>query len=208
MTAHEHFLYNHSLYEHSIKYLKIILSLKSMIINCAGCIIRPPESTDLKSYHKNINDPLIGKNLRAVNYPISFEEARASLARAISNSMCHPTTRDSFIIDVNGECAGAIQLSEIESDHKAKIGYWLGADYREKGIMKKAVIAMTQYGFREYNLRRIYAHVATFNSTSAGLLERCGYNLEGILKMNRLKNGEYFDDYLYSIIRNDRYAKD
>ena len=94
-----------------------------------------------------------------------------------------------------------ITLGEIIRDHKAWIGYWLGSDYRGKGIMTLAIKKITDYGFKRYKLRRIEASVATFNKASTIILEKCGYKLEGTMKKNRLKNGKYYDEYLYAITR-------
>jgi [ribosomal protein S5]-alanine N-acetyltransferase len=156
---------------------------------------------DLDSYHKNINDPLIGKNMWAINYPTSRIQAKKQLINIIKRNQVKPKCSDAFFIIINGECAGLIALGDIEKNHKAKIGYWLGSNYRGKGIMSVALKKLTEYGFRKYKLKRIYARVVTFNKPSVRLLEKCGYKLEGIMKKDRLKNGKYYDNYLYSIIK-------
>jgi RimJ/RimL family protein N-acetyltransferase len=108
---------------------------------------------------------------------------------------------DGFFIDIDGDCVGAISLGGIEKNHQAKVGYWLGKEYRGKGIMTAALKMITEYGFKKYRLKRIIAYVVTFNKPSARLLEKCGYKLEGVLKKHRLKNGKYYDDYLYALTR-------
>lgn len=172
-----------------------------MKLVCKGFILRPPKISDLDSYHKNINDPLIGKNMWAINYPTSRSQAKKQLIKIIDRNRARPKSSDGFFIEINGECAGLIALGDIEKNHKAKIGYWLGSNYRGKGIMSVALKKLTEYGFKKYKLKRIYARVVTFNKPSAKLLEKCGYKLEGIMKKDRLKNGKYYDNYLYSITR-------
>jgi RimJ/RimL family protein N-acetyltransferase len=171
-----------------------------MKIVCKGFIIRPPRKTDLESYHKYINDPLIGRNMSAINYPVSKSESKRFLNSYIKKSKSEKDTAG-FIIDIDGECVGAISLGKIVKNHKAKIGYWLASKYRGRGIMTAATKKITEYGFKKYHLKRIYGNVATFNKTSAHVLEKCGFKLEGILKKDRLKNGKYYDNYIYSITR-------
>ena len=142
-----------------------------MEIKCKGFIIRHPRMSDLKCLHKSINDPLIGKNMWAINYPVSKSWAKKYLAKCIKENNRKDITQEKFIIDIDGKCAGIIFLKYIEKGHKAGIGYWLGKDHRGKGIMTIALNKMTQYWFKKYDLKRIYAFVATFNKSSAKLLE-------------------------------------
>jgi [ribosomal protein S5]-alanine N-acetyltransferase len=172
-----------------------------MILKSQEFILRRPKASDLNSWHKNMNDKTIGKNLRAVIYPVKKEVVKKYLEEALKNIKLKNKDKEIFVIDINGECAGTIALSNIELNHKAIVGYWLGKKFRGRGIMSKALKMITEYGFRKYHLRRIKAHVVTFNKASARVLEKCGYKLEGIQKKNRLKNGKYYDDYLYAITR-------
>jgi len=163
--------------------------------------LRRLRPSDLDSYHKNINDRLIGRNMRNVNYPLSMKEARAHLKELMQKNASRPKTFDLFVIEINEECAGIISLGQITINHKAKIGYWLGSKYRGRGIMTDVVKRMTKYWFKKFSLKRIEAYVVIFNKGSARVLEKCGYRLECITKKNRLKNGKYYDEYQYAIIR-------
>jgi RimJ/RimL family protein N-acetyltransferase len=132
---------------------------------------------------------------------MSKPSVSSDLKKKIKMNSAKPKYMDIFVICVGNECAGMITLGEIIRDHKAWIGYWLGSDYRGKGIMTLAIKKITDYGFKRYKLRRIEASVATFNKASTIILEKCGYKLEGTMKKNRLKNGKYYDEYLYAITR-------
>ena len=50
-----------------------------------------------------------------------------------------------------------------------------------RGIATWAVRAVTEWGFAELDVVRIYAAVFESNPASARVLEKCGYELEGRL---------------------------
>jgi len=67
--------------------------------------------------------------------------------------------------------------------------------------MTKAGKMATKYFFEKYKLRRISGNVRTFNKASARVMEKSGYKLEGILRKNKLKEGKFMDDMVYSKVR-------
>jgi len=170
-----------------------------IVLKTKDFILRRPKISDLKSFHKNKNDPVIAKNMFRPIYPLSIKQAKKDLLELIKDNK--KKENDVFMIDINGNAIGMIELFEIIPNHKAKIGYWVGNNYRGKGIGTKALKLMTRYGFKKYNLKKITANVFIYNKASAKALEKAGFKLEGILKKNRLKNNKYIDDKFYAILR-------
>ncbi len=85
----------------------------------------------------------------------------------------------------------------------AEIGYWIGEPFWSKGIATTALSLATKYGFEELNLERLYAGVFDFNKASKRVLEKCGYQLEGISRNAIFKNGKLIDEYRYAKLRGD-----
>ena len=100
---------------------------------------------------------------------------------------------------------GAIGLETREADyrHSAEIGYWLGKPFWGRGIMTCAAKAVTAYGFQTLGLMRIDAPVRAANDASARMLEKTGYQREGLLRKAALKEGEPVDYLLFAILRED-----
>lgn len=92
---------------------------------------------------------------------------------------------------------------EIGKDHKAELGYWLAKPYWNKGLMTEAVKTAVEYGFKEFGLMRITAHVFHFNVGSARVLEKAGFQCEGYLRSHYIKDGKIFDGKLYALLKND-----
>jgi ribosomal-protein-alanine N-acetyltransferase len=87
------------------------------------------------------------------------------------------------------------------ASHKDELGYWLGRNYWNKGIMSKVVRSFCRYGFESLHLKRIEATVFEHNPGSSRVLEKCGFQYEGTLKKYYMKDGELIDVRLYAITK-------
>jgi len=106
----------------------------------------------------------------------------------------------SFAIEYKGELAGCVGLTLQTDVYRltAEIGYWIGEPYWGLGIATKAVGLLTEYGFGQLDLVRIFTGVFDFNKASQRVLEKSGFKLEGIFKKSIIKNGKIGDEYRYS----------
>lgn len=107
-----------------------------------------------------------------------------------------------FAILMNNKFVGTICLENIDKiNKKASIGYWVAKSYRNRGIATKAVKLIVNFGFKKLKLKRIYAKVIEDNIQSRQVLENAGFEKEGIFKKNVLKNGKFYDEYRYAIVK-------
>lgn len=105
-------------------------------------------------------------------------------------------------VEVDGKYVGSIGATagEFESNRSAEIGYWLEENSWGKGIATEVVMEMTEYVFSNTDIVRLYAPVFSPNKASMRVLEKCGYQLEGVLRKAIYKNGVYLDEHLYAKI--------
>lgn len=80
----------------------------------------------------------------------------------------------------------------------AFIGYSLDERFTRKGITTEAVECITKFGFENLDLHRIEAYVSPANEGSYRVLEKVGYQREGLLKQLLYINGVWVDHYLYA----------
>tara|TARA_Y100000310_G_scaffold26729_1_gene25482 strand:- start:507 stop:1019 length:513 start_codon:yes stop_codon:yes gene_type:complete len=163
-------------------------------------ILRNARKSDLDSYYNSKkNDKQIDNGFQGYKYPYSLVAAKNDLDRAIKSI----GKKDSlyFIIDIDGKAIGEVSFEKIIPKLSAKIGYWIGKDYRGRGITTNAVKMAIGYVVKKFGLRRIYGNVRTNNKISSKVLEKCGFKLEGIQKKSGLKNGRYYDEFLYGRVR-------
>ena len=162
--------------------------------------LRPLRKSDAPAILKNINDRIIFRNLLTVAYPYTPKNVLRDLNHVHNLARRKNTTDIPFAIEIDGECAGIISICNIE-EHRGEVSYWIGRQYRDKGIMTKAVNEITKFGFSQLNLNRVCAHVFPFNKASMRVLEKAGYKFEGILRKNVMKNGKLLYQNLFAKVR-------
>ncbi|WP_397538813.1 GNAT family N-acetyltransferase [Rummeliibacillus pycnus] len=98
---------------------------------------------------------------------------------------------------------GTIGFQDWSSEHKrAEVAYALLPEYWGKGYASEAVLKVISYGFNELDLTRIGAIVFTENTASNMLLERLGFEKEGILRNYMYQNNVPYDTNVYSLLPN------
>lgn len=90
---------------------------------------------------------------------------------------------------------------QIGKSHRAEVGYWLAKPFWGQGIMTAVVQRVCQHAFEEFNLVKITAHVFTYNPASARVLEKCGFQEEGLLRKHFFKDGQFIDARLLALLR-------
>lgn len=170
-----------------------------MRIETPTCVLRPWEPRDRIPLVRNANSRAVWRNLRdRFPHPYTDKDAESYFNLVAGQS---PVT--SFAIEAGGHAAGGIGLEVGEDVHRltAEIGYWLGENYWGRGIMTDAVRAVTDYALAMLGARRIFAGVFAWNPASMRVLEKAGYEREGVLVNAVIKDGEVIDQVLYAITR-------
>jgi [ribosomal protein S5]-alanine N-acetyltransferase len=95
--------------------------------------------------------------------------------------------------------AGAITLSNIRRGvaQAGTLGYWIGETFAGQGIMTDALSHLAPFAFQEFALHRIEAACLPRNLASAKLLEKCGFEREGMAKSYLKINGVWEDHLLF-----------
>jgi [ribosomal protein S5]-alanine N-acetyltransferase len=109
-----------------------------------------------------------------------------------------------FKID-NDELIGTIGLFRIfrGSIQGAIVGYSLNKNHNGKGYTTDAVKLVVDYAFTTLKLHRIEAGVMPRNIGSIRVLEKAGFEKEGISKSNVKINGKWEDHQILAIINPD-----
>jgi ribosomal-protein-alanine N-acetyltransferase len=104
---------------------------------------------------------------------------------------------------------GGITLGNIRYGvaQTGQIGYWIGERYAGKGLMLEALGLTTQHAFETLRLHRIEAACIPDNLRSLRLLEKAGFQREGLLRSYLRINGIWQDHYLYALVAGDRPAR-
>jgi len=88
------------------------------------------------------------------------------------------------------------------------MGYYIAELYWGKGIMTVAVRRMCSYVFENTDIIRVFAEPYAHNEASCRVLEKAGFQFEGVLRKNAIKNGVSVDMKMYAIIKIDSEPKE
>jgi len=158
--------------------------------------LRPFRDSDLASLVKYANNYHISKYLtNQFPHPYTDDDGRKFIAGVANSSPVNI-----FCIEVNGEAAGAIGLHPQSDIHEknAELGYWLAENFWGNGIMTRAICEIVDYGFKTFDIVRIFARPFSTNPASQRVLEKAGFTCEARLKNALFKNGNFMDELIYS----------
>ncbi len=118
-----------------------------------------------------------------------------------------PNSHD-FVFGIETEdetMIGVMGLHKVNYIHgTATTGAFIGnKDYWSKGYGSEAKMLLLQYAFDTLGLRKICASVIDFNKRSLRYQEKCGYKVEGRLKNQLFKDGQYWDEVLLAVYKED-----
>ncbi len=163
--------------------------------------LRTWQVTDLLSLVKYANNENIARWLtNAFPHPYTEEDGKAYLAMIANDNPVKV-----FAIEVNGEAVGSIGLFPQSDIHEksAEMGYWLAEEFWGNGIMSGAIREIVEYGFRTFDIVRIFARPFATNERSQKVLEKAGFHFEARLQKALYKNGELVDEIIYATFRQD-----
>ena len=98
---------------------------------------------------------------------------------------------------LGGLTLGGIRRGVAQS---GTLGYWMGAPHAGKGRMTRAVASAVRFGFATLRLHRIEAACLPENAASQSLLERNGFQREGLARGYLRINGAWRDHLLYALV--------
>ncbi|UPL50069.1 GNAT family N-acetyltransferase [Hymenobacter sublimis] len=161
--------------------------------------LRPWALADLASLVRYANNSAIARYMNdQFPHPYTEENGRAFIDMASQENPPHI-----LAIEVAGEAVGGIGIhprTNIERKN-AELGYWLGEPFWGQGIITEAVRQMVDYGFRTFDITRIFARPFGTNLASQRVLEKAGFVLEARFENTFFKNGEFLDELIYAVRR-------
>lgn len=123
----------------------------------------------------------------------------------LKTTLIHFGTGDSLncVIRYHNQPVGMVSFNKINKEHHhAEIGYWLGNQWHHKNIMHRAVTALIDIGFTEYNLNKIIIKVDVNNNASNHVAQKLNCHLSGTTPEDRLyRNGKSVNMNDWTLLR-------
>ena len=166
-----------------------------------NCKIRRLELSDARDLATALSNKKIQDNLRdGLPYPYTEQDGKEFISAMLA---ANENDTFAFAITVNGKAIGSIGAFRQTNIHNktAELGYYIAEEYWGKGIMTEAVKQLCDYVFSHTDIIRIYAEPFSYNIGSCRVLEKAGFQYEGTLRSNALKNGNVLDMKMYSKLK-------
>lgn len=143
-----------------------------------GFVLRAWRHDDLDALVLHADDPRVPRGLSdRFPHPYTRADGEAFLAGHVVD-LDHPV----LAIEIGGQACGGIAVRPRlgEKAHGAELGYWLGRRHWGQGHMTRVVAAYLDWVVPALELRRVEANVLDVNPASARVLEKNGFQQEGV----------------------------
>ena len=160
--------------------------------------LRTVEREDLEFCQQTLNDPDVRHGLAVTDPLTSDDEEEWYEGRVVESDDVH------LLVCDDGEAVGMVGLNSVNGTAgNAELGYWIAPEYHRNGYATAAARLLVDYAFAERRLHKVYANAFAFNEGSQRVLEKAGFDREGVHRDQRYVDGEYVDVYRYGLVATD-----
>ena len=170
-----------------------------MLLELDDLKVRSWRKDDLKALLRHADNPKIAANLRdQFPHPYTRRDGIDFLEYAQTQE-----PESSFAIEYGGEAVGGVGflLGRDIARISTEMGYWLAEEFWGRGFATRAVSAMSDWAFENYKLSRVFAMAFSHNVGSIRVLEKAGFEREGVMRRSAIKNGVVLDQVLFAKVR-------
>jgi RimJ/RimL family protein N-acetyltransferase len=127
------------------------------------------------------------------------QRSRAELEKQYDNL---PSNSKWFIVEKRDSSRIGFIYHELQGN-QLEIGYALLPSERNKGFGTEAIAIIIDYLFLTKPIVRVQATTDVRNKPSQQVLEKNGFKREGIIRKADFVRGQWRDEYLYSILKEE-----
>ena len=150
-----------------------------------------------------LNDRDVKRNLTpGIPFPLTLEDEEKWIE---SNTALKDTY--SFAIETieDKKYLGGCGINDIDwKNSKTTIGLFIGdKEYWSKGYGTDTMNILIKFIFEQMNINKIKLNVYSFNKRAINCYEKCGFKNEGVLRQEIYRDGQYFDEIIMGLLRDE-----
>jgi RimJ/RimL family protein N-acetyltransferase len=158
-------------------------------------VLRPWSEDDVDALVAAIDDREIARWIPTVPTPYTAEDARAFVRGEVRDD------HDAMAIVLDGRIVGGIGMGLNAHEYRARLGYWVAADARGRGICTRALRLLSRHALDELGLQRLELLTDPDNVSSQRVAEKVGFQREGVLRAHlRHPDGRVRDSVMFSLL--------
>jgi RimJ/RimL family protein N-acetyltransferase len=161
--------------------------------------LRPPADADIPALVEACSDPAIQ---RYTLVPAGYDEADArEYIERSERGRAGGTDLHLLVLDAGGgSLLGSVGIHGLDSRRCGWVGYWVAAHARGRGVATRALRLLCGWAFKQLDVARIEAQVEPENEGSQRVVERLGFEREGLLRSYMELAGARRDLLSYSLL--------
>jgi RimJ/RimL family protein N-acetyltransferase len=166
-----------------------------MEIRDGDLVLRPWTEDDVSALVVACNDPEIPRWIPFIPAPYTREDALAFVRGEVVPDEC------SLAITDDGTLVGSIGISVNSQGYRGRIGYWVAAPARGRGVCAGALRLLARAAFDELGLQRLELITDPDNDASQRCAEKVGFRREGVMRAHlRHPDGRVRDSVLFALL--------
>ncbi len=177
------------------------LKEKDTIIKQGNLLFRKPEKADAPVLRNLKNNKEAAFWLGGIHHLYTIEEIEKWID-------FHNNNKEEILLVIEdqeaGRLIGHVGLYKIDQiAKKTELGILIADDNsRGKGFGTLITSTMVKFAFEELNMHKVTVEVLLGNIPSMKMFKKCGFNIEGCLRDDVYKNGQYYDVLCMSVYNN------
>ena len=178
------------------------------VLRGRGVVLRPPQPADHQAWaalREASRAELTPWEPRWSPDELSRASFKARLKRYQSEAR-NDTGYAFFVLDsADGRMIGAITLTSIRRGvaQAGMVGYWIGTAHTGRGAATAALTRLVRHAFDDLGLHRIEAACMPANTPSLRVLEKAGFEREGLGRRYLKIEGRWQDHVLLACVAGD-----
>jgi RimJ/RimL family protein N-acetyltransferase len=164
--------------------------------------LRAPREDDVERIAPAFRDPDVGGEAGLPE--VGADELRAMMREMLPEMRATGMLAPYLIEDTQtGEILGGFTLHHLDRMRDSvELGYWLFAEARGRGVATRAVRAAVDHALAD-EIYCVEAHVRVGNDASERVLERVGFEREGVRRRFLRHHGRRVDATLFTLLAPD-----
>ena len=157
--------------------------------------LRPWTEADVPALVIACNDPEISHWIPLIPSPYTEEDALTFVRGDVRPE------EQSLAMTLEGTVVGAIGLGVNSMNYRGRIGYWVAAPARGRGVCTRALRLLSRWALDELDLQRLDLITDPDNLASQRVAEKVGFRREGVLRAHlRHPDGRIRDSVMFSLL--------
>lgn len=167
-------------------------------------LLRPFCRDDMETYLEFMRNPAVHRFLGGGVNVFSGEPHISNWLNNINGRLLRSKTVLTWCVELKseGRVIGRVDLGGFVKKSMAELSYYFAEEYWGMGFASEAVKEVARFGFDELRLHRIQALVMPENAASICVLEKVGFQKEGLLRKYHFGR-EFHDVVMLAVVREE-----